>query len=230
MKRLFLLLAALITQHVAVSGEEPPKPRTPTRLQDLEELVRRLDEIIVKSKEEEGRLVARLAASPPDSDEAQRLQMKLEKVRELILREPETLSKLTLFLKEATASVSVSAAIDSDHRRPTKSDLSGAWFSGPNLGGYTIQIEQTGASILGQGYHWGCLGIYNSFKIRGTYRQSRLTLTFDESPDKQTTRVFHYKEENGRPKFQTSDPQQPATLAPLEDRRILLQTQERSKP
>ncbi len=92
-------------------------------------------------------------------------------------------------------------AIEKDNRHPSKSDISGAWCSGPDLSGYTIQLEQRGQDVTGRGYYWGCLGTYDVFQVTGSYKSDRLRLTFTASPRKRVNLHLTYSELKGRPRF-----------------------------
>jgi hypothetical protein len=72
----------------------------------------------------------------------------------------------------------LSHLFESDIREPTAENLSGIWTSGPNLGGFDIQLEQRGEKIEGLGYNWGCMGLDSPFRVRGSYRTGVLSVRF----------------------------------------------------
>ena len=65
-----------------------------------------------------------------------------------------------------------------DLREPAAENLSGIWTSGPNLGGFDLQLEQRGEKIEGLGYNWGCMGLSSPFKVRGSYSGGVLSVRF----------------------------------------------------
>ncbi len=91
--------------------------------------------------------------------------------------------------------------IEKDGRHPSPTDLSGAWTSGPNLVGYTMQLEQRGETVEGRGYYWGCLGMFNPFRVVGSSKSGTLSLTFTFSTQKHEKRVFKYSLEKGQIQF-----------------------------
>jgi hypothetical protein len=226
MKRLLLVLLAMVVVHGVVvhpsAGveEDPRKSYAQEQLDRLEGMAAQWARAIPTTLEEEARIVALLASPPADAKVIALLQRDLVQVRRLLKLMSEESAEMEALVRETRASAAVSAAIAADRRRPSKSDLSGVWSAGTGVG-YTIQLEQDGTSVRGQGFHWGCLGVYDAFQIRGSYREGVLSLTFDESSPakKAATRVFQYKDEKGRPEFRRASGKLVETLEPLEDRR-----------
>lgn len=99
-----------------------------------------------------------------------------------------------------------SKAMEKDHRKPTKANISGRWTTGSNLCGQEFQLEQDGEKITGRGYAWGCTGVFPSLKVSGTYRGGRLTLKIVDSFFEQTkTLRMIIVEKDGFPEFQSTD-------------------------
>lgn len=151
-------------------------------------------EHLEKATVDERDLHARLDHLPPDSPEAKPLQAQLAETREvidvLIKRRSEAQAERSRLL--ATPEYRISQAVKHDKRQPTRRDLSGIWFSPLNLVGYTLQLNQHGRRITGQGYYGGCMGIYDTFTIKGLYTPEALSLTLYVSSGKTERRVFHY--------------------------------------
>src|SRR4030095_1016806 len=95
----------------------------------------------------------RLQKLPAKAPETAQFEMELEAFRQLISRLAEEEQYLKARLREIQSSPQylVPKAIGSDKRRPTKANVSGAWTSGPNLTGYTIQLEKGGWPTGGRG-------------------------------------------------------------------------------
>ncbi|MDB6154716.1 MAG: hypothetical protein JWL90_3169 [Chthoniobacteraceae bacterium] len=86
--------------------------------------------------------------------------------------------ELSAFDRDQLAAESLAQAFVSDLRIPSASNLSGVWTSGPNLGGYDIQLEQRADAIDGRGYFWGCTGYSAPFTVNGAYKNGVLSLRF----------------------------------------------------
>ena len=89
--------------------------------------------------------------------------------------------------------------LQEDDRVPTQEDISGLWTSGPNLVGYTVQFDVSETAVVGRGYHWGCLGLYDDFELAGTYDGNVLTFVTDEHPER--TRRFKCRVVGGFPRL-----------------------------
>ena len=82
------------------------------------------------------------------------------------------------------------ATLNQDDRVPTLANISGLWSSGPNLVGFTVQLnQQADRGVTGSGYHWGCVGVYNTFTLTGTFIDGVLAVAMDDQPG----RVRHFK-------------------------------------
>ncbi len=103
------------------------------------------------------------------------------------------------FFREQQAKEEFADQLNQDDRVPTQKNISGLWTSGPNLTGYTVQFDLTGKSVVGRGFHWGCMGIYEKFEVAGTYDGSILSFVSDEHPE--LTRSFKRSEVAGFPRF-----------------------------
>src|SRR4029434_3648487 len=130
---------------------------------ELEQTTKDIQEIgprrsTAEAKERE--LRSRLQKLPAKTPETAQFEMELEAFRQLISRLAEEEQYLKARLREIQSSPRylVPKAIGSDKRRPTKANISGVWTSGPNLTGYTIQLEQRGEPIRGVWHSWRVSG------------------------------------------------------------------------
>ena len=103
------------------------------------------------------------------------------------------------FILEQQAKADFARKLDQDDRVPAPENVSGLWSSGPNLVGYTVQFDLTGKNVVGRGYHWGCLGVSDNFKLTGTYDGDVLSFVTDEHPE--ITRKFKYIDVAGFPRL-----------------------------
>jgi hypothetical protein len=199
MKRLLLVL--LLAMPFVANARDAER-----ELEQLSKEIQELGRNRSKFSANESELKSRLQKLPANAPQAERTKAELDETRQVLTvlaeREHEIRDRLREF--QDSPNYRIATAIAGDNRRPTRADVSGVWTSGPNLVGYTVQLEQRRESINGQGFYWGCLGAYDSFSVSGSYRSNVLSLIFRVSPLKQTKHVYGYSEERGLPRFQVS--------------------------
>ena len=111
---------------------------------------------------------------------------------------------------EIVAGLRLAEEIERDVRIPKESDLGGVWGSGPNLVGFTIQLEDRNTTLSGRGYYWGCLGVYDPISVQGSRSGDDISLTL--TSEGRSTREFRlrYVEVDGYPRLEsvprTDDP------------------------
>jgi hypothetical protein len=162
-------------------------------------------------------LNSRIEKLPAKAPERMELQKDLEALQQLpsrLVKEEQELQARVQTIQNS-AEYRIPKAIGGDKRRPTKAKISGVWTSGPNLTGYTVQLEQRGDLVEGRGYYWGCLGIYDIFNISGTYRGDTLSLTFDKVRGKREEHVYRYNAERGRPRFEVRNSKYEERIVPV---------------
>jgi hypothetical protein len=209
MKRLlFVLLIAIAHSAIALDVEREIEQLT----KGIQELGRTRAEYSAREPE----LASRLKKLPADSPQTERVRAELDETRQIltVLAERDRDARTRLRKLQESPEHRITTAIARDNRRPTKADVSGVWTSGPNLVGYTVQLEQRGQSINGQGFYWGCLGTYDTFRVSGSYRNDVLSLTFRVSPLKQTKHVYSYFEERRLPRFQVPESKRKERIIP----------------
>jgi hypothetical protein len=200
MKRLLLVLL-VATSSVANARDVEREIEQLTK--DTQELGRNRSNFVAN----ESKLKSRLQKLPANSPQAERTKAELDETRQVltVLTEREHENQDRLRDLRDSPEHRITTAIARDNRQPTRADVSGVWTSGPSLAGYTVQLEQRGQSVTGQGFYWGCLGTYDTFHVSGSYRNDVLSLTFRVSPLKKTKHVYRYSEERRLPRFQVSE-------------------------
>jgi hypothetical protein len=186
----------------------------PARAQHYEEHeVKQLADDLVKDREHhaeyivaERNLRERLQKLAPGSPEAAQLEAELAETRQVldVLVEREQEEERRIQELKSTREYRTNAAIENDKRRPTRTDISGVWWTGlsaPRIAPYTVRLVQRGNSIRGQGYHFSMDAEFRYFDVAGTYKGRILSLTFIESPTKSEKHIYRYSPSHGHPRF-----------------------------
>ena len=190
-----------------------------TLTSEIERLRRSRAEFASRERQLRSRL--QQVETPAGTSSKQAIRAELEETQQLIAaftgRERELRTQVNQL--RSSPEYRTLKAISGDKRHPTKADVSGVWTSGPNLTGYTVQLEQEGGSVTGQGYYWGCLGIYDHFRVTGSYKKEVLSLTFNGTERKVEKHVFQYGEERGHLRFESQKAKTIERIIPVHELR-----------
>lgn len=97
-------------------------------------------------------------------------------------RQPE-LAEDSEVIREDTMAERLASSFIVDNRTPSAINLSGVWRTARPMSGYDIQLNQVGERVEGNGYEWGCIGVFDPFTVEGHSKNGQLSLTVTRSEE-----------------------------------------------